>query len=384
MCKDLSGNIIRTLFVVPSLRRAGGETQVVDLVNSIRSKRIEKHIFAFESELEQLDRLDTNTVHFYHSQRKSKFDYSVVMALSKLIDEKEIDILHCTFQFSLLVAWLARLRSKRKPLLVTALHTTINRNRNEDLLDLTIYRFLLKMCSSVIFVCSNQRDYWLRRQPELKQKSVVIYNGIETEKFKQSKFTDAAIALRQRLNIYDDAIIFSSIAGFRPEKGHKDLLAAFAKLPDSNHLLLAGDGVCRADIEAQIGTLGIGQRVHLLGNLSDVRPVLALSDISVLSSISIETFSIAMLESLAMETPMIASDMGGMSEAIIEGETGCLFKPGDVSELILRMEQMAANKELLQEFGKSGRKLVQEKFTQELMSNETKKLLCNIYDQRCK
>ncbi len=380
----MSENIIRTMFVVPSLRRAGGETQVVDLVNGIHLKRIEKYLFAFESELDQTDRLDSKTVHFYHSLRKSKFDYSVVRALRKLIDEKKIDVLHCTFQFSLLVAWLARLGSKRKPLLITALHTTVNRNKNDDFLDFTIYRFLLKKCTSIIFVCSNQRDYWLRQQPKLEQKSTVIYNGIDTEKFKQDQFIDEALVLRKKLNIPDNVIVFTSIAGFRPEKGHKDLLDAFSKTSDSNHLLLAGDGVCRADIEKQIDTLKIGKRVHLLGNLSDVRPVLALSDISVLSSVAIETFSIAMLESLSMETPMISSNIGGMSEAIIEGKTGYLFKPGNVRALLVSMEEISADRELLHEFGKSGRKLVQKKFTQELMSSKTGKLLCELYDQRDK
>ena len=127
--------------------------------------------------------------------------------------------------------------------------------------------------------------------------------------------------------------------------------------------------------------MGMSDRVHFLGNLSDVRPVLAVSEFSVISSIAVETFSFAMLESMSMGTPVLSSRIGGAEEAVESGSTGILVAPGSVGELTVAMKELLDDPVRTREFGRKGRKIVEDKFNYDNMVNETSTLLSQVYDE---
>jgi glycosyltransferase involved in cell wall biosynthesis len=128
-------------------------------------------------------------------------------------------------------------------------------------------------------------------------------------------------------------------------------------------------------VRQQVEKLGVARRVAFLGSVADVRPVLAAADASVLASTSVETFSMAMLESMAMERPVIGSDIGGMSEAVVPGETGLLVRPGDVDGLREAVAALVADREARQRVGRAARAAVLERFGAETMVRRTRALL---------
>lgn len=369
--------MIRVLFIVPSLKRAGAETQIIDMVNALQDAGIERHLLSFGQELDQLERVKCDEVSFHHALRRSKYDTKYIRDIAKIIDEKQIDVVHCTLQFSLLVAWLARARSRRKPKMVAAIHTTQNLGMKEELQDRLIYQWLLRRCDAIIFVCKQQAGYWYRRYPMLRAKSAVVYNGVDVGSYDPGHYTEKGISLRRAHSIPENAFVVSCIAGFRPEKGHINLIKAFSYLPDNSYLMLAGDGKTRSEAESIVAAMGLSDRVFFLGNLSDVRPLLAASSITVLASTAVETFSIAMLESMAMKVPMLASDIGGLSEAIRPGKTGYLVAPGNISELAASLEKMSGDPQAVVDMGDSARKLVESEFSTQAMARETQKVLIN-------
>lgn len=158
------------------------------------------------------------------------------------------------------------------------------------------------------------------------------------------------------------------------EKGHKYLIEAFAQLTTGAYLLLVGDGVIRPSIERLVRENNLEDRVRFLGELSDVRTVLAATDVTVLASTS-ETFSMAMLESMSMAVPMIATDTGGLSEAIIPGETGDLVPPIDASALAKVLSRYVNKRDYTASMGRKARTLVVDKFSKKLMVQETEKVL---------
>ena len=366
------------LFIVPSLRRAGAETQIIDLVNTLDASLFNKHLLAFESDLSQLDRVDAANVNFHHVLRRYKYDIGFIKHIAKIIDDHSIDVIHCTMQFSLLIAFLARLRSSRKPKLITVIHTTINRGLKEELQDRLLYSWLLRLCESVIFVCENQKEYWVTKYRFLKDKSIVIYNGVDVVKYDPELYKEKGIEFRSSHHIPDEAFVISCIAGFRPEKGHDHLLRVFHKLPSDAWLILAGDGELREQIEEKIRITGIQDRVILTGNVSEVFQVLSASDITVLSSTAVETFSIAMLESMSMAVPMVASDIGGLSEAIIENETGYLFQSGNEDEMYASIMRVLSDRSETIKMGQCARQLVTRKFSVNVMADETAIMLNKI------
>lgn len=369
---------MRCLIVVPSLRRAGAETQAVDLANGLAELGHCIQVFSFMDDIEQQYRLH-GAIRFHHHLRKHKYSIDYIAKLAHLIDEEEIDVIHTVIQYCALISSLAVRLSKRKPPVIAAIHTTTNHDLKSELADRLLYKHVLNSASKVVFVCKFQREHWVAKFSSLRTNSIVVYNGIDAHRFNSEDYISAGRELRAKLAIAPDAFVFCCIAGFRPEKGHDLLLKAFAELPNHAVLLLAGDGVLRPEIEKLVSKLAITERVTLLGNISDVRPLLATSDTSILASTS-ETFSMAMLESLAMRTPMIAPHIGGLAEAIVDGETGMLFPGGNCSALKKNMLAMMGLGSRLEPMGRSGEQKVQDEFGFDRMIRESEAVLLSVID----
>ena len=362
------------LFVLPTLRRGGAETQLIDLVNAIDQSQFNKTILIFDKNIEQLSRINRQTVDFHQCSRSTKYDVSIFWKIAKLIDEKEIDVIHCTIQVSMLVAQMSALLAKRRPKILLAIHGTASFNRKYELADKYLYRYLMKYCQRILFVCRKQAEYWINKFPELEPLSVVIYNGVDTVFFNRQASIAQGLTLKQQLGILKDTPVITCIAGFRKVKGHQYLIDAFARLPSGVNLLLVGDGETKTLIEKQVKEKQLENRVKFLGELADVRPVLTITDVTVLSSKS-EAFSMAMLESMSMGVPMVATDTGGLAEAIIPGETGDLVPPKDVEALAKALSQYINNQDYSTNIGVKARSLVVEKFSKKNMVKVTEKVL---------
>ena len=349
------------LIIVASLIRAGAETQAVELANGLVELGHKVHLCSFEKELDQRDRL-VKDINFHHILRTSKYDWSLVQKVAELIDREQIQVIHGVLQFATLIGWLAARRSKRKPPIVAAIHTTINRSMKEELQDRLVYRHMLVRSAAIVFVCNNQRDHWLKKYPQLSHLARVVHNGIDMSKFKREEYIDAASAARRRWGIPEAAPVYSCLAAFRPEKGHDLLIKAFASAPEDCYLVLAGEGERRPLIEAHAAAAGLGGRVIFIGNVVDVRPIIAASVATVLASTAVETFSMSMLESMAMGVPVIAPKIGGLPEAIIPGETGMLFDVGDYCELAHCMKALAGDAAKAATLGLAAQVMVSKRF----------------------
>jgi len=370
-------NKTRVLFILPSLKRAGAEIQTIDLVNGLSNEKFEKHLLCFEKGTDLLDKIDRNSVIFHHVPRSAKFDWALAGQISAIIDRHAIQAVHCSLLIALFWGWFAVRRAKNKPPLIAAIHTTTNRSRRADLFDLFVYQWLLRGCSKVVFVCEAQKKYWERRFPFLMFKSVCIHNGIDIDWFKKDVVAEDAVIMKKKMGLPVDSKVIANIAAFRPEKGHLILLEAFKRLRadiKEAHLVMAGDGPLREVVARKIAEWDLTDCVHLPGSLTDVRPLLANSSISVLASTAVETFSIAMLESLAMKVPVIATNLGGASEAVIPGMTGYLVQPNDVDSLVAALNK-CINDDENNKLGQQGRQRVKQFFTRNIMLDKYTTLL---------
>ncbi len=110
------------------------------------------------------------------------------------------------------------------------------------------------------------------------------------------------------------------------------------RLPDA-HLVIAGDGPCQSELEAQIERLGIGSSAHLLGDRADVDAILQSADAGALSS-DFEGKPLFALECMAAGTPMVTTAVGGLPELITHEETGLLVPPRDPEALAAALERV--------------------------------------------
>jgi glycosyltransferase involved in cell wall biosynthesis len=371
----------RILFIVPSLRRAGAEVQVVQLVNGLATEKFDKFLISYLPDNDLVEQVEANEVTYFHLNRRKKIDFSVAKEIAGVIDEHNIDVIHCTLQNALLYGWWARHLASRSPALICAIHTTRNPSWKHVLADRLIYRRMLMSCDQVWFMCRNQASMWIKRMPFLKERYHVIYNGVDLEKFVSERFVDAGLDLREATGIPANAKVVCAVAGFRPEKLHAVLLRSFRKVARSSreecYLLLAGAGPMEDNLKDLVEELGLAQRVKFLGELSDVRPLLAAANCKALVS-EAETFSMAMLEAMAMGVPVLATRVGGSCEAIEDGVSGVLVSPGDVCELAEKMSSLLENQSRLKDMGQQANKTVVERFSYQKMIATSSRLLMSI------
>ena len=151
------------------------------------------------------------------------------------------------------------------------------------------------------------------------------------------------------------------------------MLHALKELPDHVGLIWVGAGPLAGDAERFAKEIGISHRVHWAGNQIDVRPWLSASDVAVSSSKS-EAFPLSILEAMAMAKPVVATRVGGLAEAITEGENGILVnsgRPGELAGAIMAMLENPAKRERL---GTTARHRVKHSFNLDSMVNDYESL----------
>jgi glycosyltransferase involved in cell wall biosynthesis len=293
----------------------------------------------------------------------------LIKSLAAIIDREKIQIVHGVMLFATLIAWLASRRSGGRPPVIAAVHTTINRGFKQELQERLIYRRLLRRLPTIVFVCNYQMDHWMSKYPDLRSLSTVVHNGVEPASFCRDEFTDSARQLREGLGIPDDAFVFACVAAFRPEKGHKLLIEAFSRIQGNAYLIFAGEGELRAGMEDYAVALGLKTRTRFLGSIPDTRPLIAASNATVLASTAVETFSMAMLESMAIGVPMIAPRIGGLPEAVVDGKTGLLFALASCMQSVVDRPSRA------EKMGNFAAQKVADEFTLEKMLIGSEKLM---------
>ena len=214
--------------------------------------------------------------------------------------------------------------------------------------------------------------------------AITIHNGIDVNRVQRTQPRDAAKA---NLGFSPSEILIGAVGNLHPYKGHTHLLSAFRGVFRENpqtRLLIVGTGPEEASLRAQLQiyaaqTPEIADAVHFLGFCSDVRSVLEALDIFVQASL-VEAFPMAILEASGIGLPVVATAVGGVPEAIIEGETGRLVPKADPKSLATALLEVSRSAALRERMGEAGRANVCANFTREQMVART----LEIYEEMLK
>ncbi len=155
------------------------------------------------------------------------------------------------------------------------------------------------------------------------------------------------------------------VGSFTPEKDHAVLLEAFARVnrrhPEAR-LVLAGDGPLRQEIANRVGAIGLGERVQLVGARDDLQEWMAGADLLVLSS-RIEGLPGVVLEGAVRRLPVVATDVGSVSDAVVDGTTGLLVPSADSDALAAALDRLLADSGLRERMGTEGREHIRRCFS---------------------
>ena len=271
---------------------------------------------------------------------------------SKIVDVtlyEKLDVLHVHYAIPhATVAFLANqiLESKGTKLpIVTTLHGT----------DITLVG-LDRSLSSVVEFSINKSDKVTTVSESLKAQTQsyfntvreisVIYNFINLKRFSRKENPDA----RASFAPFGEKIMMH-ISNFRKVKRVEDVVKIFSKVREKTpvKLLLVGDGPERIKVQDTCRSLGICNDITFLGRQDAVEDLLSLADLFVLPSAK-ESFGLAALEAMACGVPVVSTNVGGLPEVNIEGQTGFLCEVGDIETMAMRSIEILSDDELLSTF----------------------------------
>lgn len=215
------------------------------------------------------------------------------------------------------------------------------------------FRLAAARSGAVVAVCRHAAERFARDRIAPAALLQVVPNGIRVERFGHV----ASAAARARLGYAPDDLVLGTVGRLNWAKDHALLLQAFAQLaPNHPRLRLAvvGDGELRAQIQQQIDTLQLADRVRLHGDRGDVPAVLTAFDVFVLSSRT-EGYSMALLEAAASGVPQVATDVGGNREIVLDGTTGRIVPWGEREALAAAIEQLLVDPALRRQMGAAAR-----------------------------
>jgi glycosyltransferase involved in cell wall biosynthesis len=374
---------VKILFILPALRLGGAEKQVVDLLNNLSTERFEVSLFTFEKDQKLIEKINQEHVRYYNVPKSSFLDLSVTKKIAGIIDSSEIDIIHCTLQISLLYGFIGRLMARRKPKLIDAIHTTINRSRKYDIFDRFLYVPLMHKCDAIISVCNDQKEFWSRKYPSLAGNMQTVHNGIDSLYFLDDTVKEVKLNLKLELGIDDKDIVVGIVAGIRPEKNHGGVIDVAAELMRrglSVKFLFVGGGLPGQDsyltsLKEKATRLGVAGSIIWAGATMTPKPYISIFDIGIMFSLTTETFSLSLLEYLSMGKPVVAADIGGTREMIHSGINGYLVPMNDLNAFSDRLADLIQNDQLRLNLAANARELVLSELTVVKMAAKTEKIL---------
>jgi glycosyltransferase involved in cell wall biosynthesis len=183
-----------------------------------------------------------------------------------------------------------------------------------------------------------------------RERTVVLRNGVDLD------------VPRAAGGASDAPPVVVGVGRLRPPKDFATLVRAVALLPPGIvRARIVGDGPQRDDLAAEIRRLGLTDDVELLGERDDVRALLASADVFVLPTLS-EGLPMSVLEAMAAGLPVVASAVGGVPEAVLDGETGVLVAPGRPEALAEAIARLAGEPAGRRRMGEAGRRRAEAEF----------------------
>jgi len=355
------------MFLVNSLQVGGSERKAVRLANALAA-RSRKVVLAYLNHPESLLAQVHPAVATTCLERRGKFSTGALRRLSTVIEEHRVATLVAVNLYPALYAVLAKALCIRHPLRVVASVNTTEFATAKEKLQMLLYRHVLRRADLVAFGAEYQRRLWSSRYGtgQTPGRNFVLYNAIDTVEFSKANVVPARIG-----GLGDCRVILGTVGALRIEKAQIDLVRVVHELAGRGvdaGAIIVGDGPQRPGIEREIQRLGVEQRVCLVGEVRDVRPYLAAMDVFVLPS-TVETFSNAVLEAMAMSCPVVASRVGGMEEMLQFGG-GRTYSPRNVESLCDALMPLMLDVSARKQLGEQAREAVEQNFSFERMIND--------------
>ncbi len=374
---------LNVLQFIGSFHRGGSERQAVQILKLLREEAAHNNFLAVLNDEGAL-RGEVEKIGFTEIPEfplASFYDANFLRQLRKcarFLKENKIDIVHThdfyTNVFGILAARLARVPVK----IASKRETGMMRSKLQKTIESRIFKF-----ADAVTVNAEAVKNYLIAEGVAPEKIEVIYNGIDLKRLAPKETNRRKICEDLGLPTGESVKFITLVANLRHAVKNQAMFLRAAKkiaerFPDA-HFVLAGEGDLKNDLERLAKDLGISQNAHFIGGRAEIPELLSASFAGVLSSVA-EGFSNSILEYMAAKLPVVATNVGGAGEAIIETETGFLVESNDDAALAEKLIWLLENPAEAKKMGDAGGKLVAEKFSGAAQLKNVSELYRRLFD----
>ncbi|MBC8184489.1 glycosyltransferase family 4 protein [candidate division KSB1 bacterium] len=360
---------IKILHLISSSGFYGAENVIIELTKSSQINYFETVIGVFNNinnpntEIAEEAKLNNLNVTIFLCQ--GRFDLRTILSIRKFIKVNNIKIVHSHGYKSNFYALMATMFTKVQKITTCHLWTEGSfKNRIYEAMD----RFWVTRFDKIVTVSDKLKDQVLKTTVS-SNKVTTIYNGIDLNRFNHP-FKNSN--LRKEFNIKKSTKVIGTIGRLTEQKGHLFLLESARQIlkdfPDTGFLFV-GDGHLRQVLQNKIDELDLHNHVIFTGIRKDIPEILAMIDLFVLPSLD-EGFPMILLEAMAAQKPVIATNVGDVSSVLINRKTGILIPPDDRTQLINAVTELLSDKKLANELAHQGYLKVKENYSSQRMAEK--------------
>jgi L-malate glycosyltransferase len=367
---------VRLLKVVPTLLCGGTENQVMTLCRSLDASRFDLEFACLRRLGPFVKEIDDRGIPLSEYRITSFYSVKALAQQAKFarhLAQRGVQIVHA-YNFYGNVFAIPPARLARTPVVIASirdlgLYLTPMQKRAQ--------RYVCEFADCILVNADAVKD-WLVSEGYDWRRIVVIRNGVDTSRF--SAPSDPA-AIRHELGVPVDAPLVAVVSRLNRMKGLEQFLEAAAivirRHPDARFLVVGETAPHHRpyldELKSLATRLHIADHVIFTGLRSDVPALLASVNVAVMPSLN-EALSNSLLESMAAGAPVVATRVGGTSEALVDGETGLLVPPGNVEALADSIGRVLAAPALAAALGQAARRLIADRFSVERMAETTELL----------
>ncbi|MDQ2164186.1 MULTISPECIES: glycosyltransferase [Vibrio] len=355
---------MKLIFVITGLGMGGAETQVCSLIDRLSAHGHD--IFLLSLTGEGINKPKSSTVKLIEL-RMHKTPLGVIQAYwqaVKFIRKFQPDVMHSHMVHANIFSRLLCLTSPIPRLICTA-----HSNNEGGKLRMLAYRLTDKLCDLTTNVSQEAVDTFVAKKATKPERIVALHNGIDLVKFSFKPI--ARKRCREELGLNANQTLLLAVGRFTEAKDYPNLLRAFAQLVKRQpnvKLAIIGKGELSASIEALIEQLELKSYVVLLGLRFDIVDWMSAADLYVMSS-AWEGMPMVLLEAMATERVVIATDCGGVREVV--GDYGYLVPPRDSEKLANSIEQaLALSPQERRTLGENARKYVESRYSLSVVADK--------------
>lgn len=349
---------MRILYVDLEREWRGGQSQALFTLRGLGERQLQVELVAARSSPLAIRSREAGMA--VHDVARFGLRARAAVAVGKLLSKASFDLVHLNEPHALTAAWLAEAHKKR-PLLLSR---RIGFPLREGWVSRARYRAVERFVANSKNVAQSLMECGI-----VPERISIVNEGVEITPRPSSERRSSA---RTRWGVKDHEFLFGCVGVFVPEKGQRHLIEALAEVRESHpqaRLLLAGDGHCRAELEALAKRLGQSEAVLFPGFVNEVAEVYEALDAFVFPS-EFEGLGTALQAAMASGLPSISTKRGALAEVVDHERTALVAEPNG-PEFAAAMLRAMTDAGLRKRLGEAGRREVQERFSAERMVERT-------------